>query len=164
MKFGKSTIMLTILSLSMMAWDVYATDLGSWNNRDSYGLQHKIYMGMWSEHWYADNPEFNEENDVLQYSLYNNFRVGGEYLTVATFLNSYGDRTWAVGYGQDYRVYFLPAVKVGWDVGAMYGYGDNLDLNWRGITPAVKFHFSFYDLVKVQFMGPAVNVGFELTF
>jgi hypothetical protein len=32
----------------------------------------------------------------------------------------------------------------------------------EGISPSVKFHFKFFDFVKVQFMGPAVNVGVEL--
>jgi hypothetical protein len=119
-------------------------------------------MGLWSEHWYADNPEYNEDNEVLMYSLYNRMSYGGEYIGIATFLNSYGDRTWAMGYGQEYPVYLLPAVKVGWDVGIMHGYGDNLKTNWKGISPSVKFHFKFFDFVKVQFMGPAVNVGVEL--
>ena len=166
MKTLRDTLMLVVLLGSTVAADALASsdspDLGQWGNVPE--LQHKLYVGLWSEHWYADNPEFNEDNEVFMYSLYNPFNRGGEYFSIGTFVNSYGDRSHAVGYGQEYGVWMLPNVKVGWDVGFIHGYGDNLSVNWDGLLPAVKFHFKFFDVVKVQFMGPAVNAGVEFTF
>lgn len=160
MKILRDTLVLLTLIGSAVAAD--ASDLGHWDT-DTSSLDHKVYVGLWSEHWYADNPEFNEDNEVIQYSLYNKFHKGGEYFTAARFRNSYGDITHAVGYGQEYKVYLLPDVKVGWNLGIMHGYGDNLDVQWRDINPVVQFHFKFYDVLKIQFMGPAVNAGLEFT-
>jgi len=152
MDFHRSTFLIALIGLSLMAQHTWAGD-----------LEHRVYLGLWSDHWYNDSPEYNESNQVVQYSLYNPVQYGKEAITVATFINSHFDRTWALGYGQEYPVIFVPDIKFGWQVGVMYGYGDKLATNWNGISPTVQFHFK-YDVLKVQIMGPAINVGLEGTF
>lgn len=153
MKFHHSTFIIALIGLSMMAVHTYADD-----------LEHRLYVGLWSEHWYADRPDFNEDNQVVQYTVFNHTRKGGgEFLTAGTFLNSFGGRTYAIGYGQEYAIYFMPEVAFGWQVGVLEGYGDKLRVNWGSISPAIQFHFK-YEVFKVQIMGPAINVGIEHTF
>ena len=152
MNFHRSTFLIALIGLSLMAQHTWAKDLES-----------RLYFGIWSEHWYADRPGFNEDNEVVQYTLHNKMDSGSEFISAATFLNSYGLRTWAAGYGQEYNVFFLPELQAGWEAGIMYGYGDRLRVNWNGITPSIKFHFK-YEAFKLQIMGPAVNVGLETSF
>ena len=129
-----------------------------------------MHIGGWSHHL---NPnkydfEYNESHEMLAIE-YQNWVVG-------TFINSFYDRTWLVGY--NFKKDLTDEIQVGAMLALSYGYDEEdvaeekLALNHKGFMPIGYFHASYLAYqdkdIKVRptfgLMGSALVLMVQLEF
>lgn len=141
--------LLILAALVMTVSTVHASD-----------LTYRLHVGVWSEHYYNDNPDYNEKNDIVQLSVHTHKRF---FLTAATFNNSHYARTHLLGIGREFESEYIDDLKWGLYLAAVHGYEGFQNTHWQGVIFAPVSYYK-YKFVRVTIFGPAVSVGLEAEF
>lgn len=138
--------------------------IGMWliiSTQPAYGddFEYRLNIGLWSEHYYNDNPGLNEDTDLFQLSVYNESRY---FLTAATFNNSHYARAHVIGIGREFQSEYVDDLKWGLYLAAVHGYEGHQETHAEGLIFAPVSYYK-YKYFKLTIFGPAVNAGIEIT-
>lgn len=114
--------------------------------------EHYINLGVMTRHYIQDDPDYNEDNQLIQYTYKGRFDW-----SIATFENSRFYRSYAVGVGEHWM---MGDIELGYSVGLVTGYKENKMTQNVGFMPAPVF-YAKKKLFKVMVMGNAINIGIE---
>lgn len=123
-------------------------------------IQTRAYVGLWTEHYIHDDPDYNESNDIIQLSAYTE---DNWFVTAATFSNSHYDQSHLVGVGREYQADFLEDFSWGIMVAAVHGYEGEIKTHYKGLLFAPISYYK-YKVIKALVVGPVVNIGVEFEF
>jgi hypothetical protein len=116
-----------------------------------------INIGVWTEHYHNDSPNYNEDNDFIQFKTTND---DGDFVTFGTFTNSHYTKSEFIGLG-----YTVPAGPIDVDsaIVIIKGYEGHIDTHYKGLifAPVVALRYAF---VQVTLLGPVVNAGVVFEF
>jgi len=121
-------------------------------------LTYRLHVGLWSEHYYNDNPDYNEENDLVQLSINTHERY---FIAAATFKNSHYARSHMLGIGREFESEYIADLKWGLYLAAVHGYEGFQETHWEGVMFAPVSYYK-YKYFKLTIFGPAVNAGIEV--
>lgn len=115
-----------------------------------------LNIGLYTEHVYQDRPYYNEDNRLIQLSYEGKHAI----YTGATFINSYYARSYLVGIGKKFNIEAIDT-EVYTALGAVRGYEGFIPTQVDGLIfgPLVAVK---HGLIKVSFLGEAMNVGIEV--
>lgn len=123
-------------------------------------LETRMYVGLWTEHYIHDDPDYNESNDIFQLSAYTE---DNWFVTAATFSNSHYDDSKLVGVGREYHAEYLDGFSWGIMLAAVHGYEGKIQTHYEGVLFAPISYYK-YKNIKAIVVGPVVNVGVEFEF
>lgn len=122
----------------------------------------RLTVGMYTEHYTSNNPEHNEDNNLIQLTI-----VGDRYFaTLASFENSHYVQSYLVGTGLVCEC--GTGNELGFGVAAVYGYQDELKTHLGDLIFAPVAHYR-HDLsdnwfVKINILPAVYNAGGGYTF
>ena len=114
--------------------------------------EHYINLGVITRHYIQDNPNYNEDNQLIQYT-----HKGQIDLSIATFENSRFYRSYALGVGEHWM---MADIEIGYSVGVVTGYKEFKMTQKIGFMLAPVF-YAKKKMFKVMVMGNAINIGIE---
>lgn len=123
-------------------------------------LEYRLHLGLWTEHYYNDNPEYNESNDLVQITAID---TDGYFLTAATFNNSHFARSHVIGFGREFESEYIDGLAWGLSLAVVHGYEGYQETHHEGLIFAPVSYYK-YKFFRVTIFGPAVNAGIELEF
>lgn len=136
--------------------------MGMWliiSMQPAYGeeLEYRLHLGLWSEHYYNDRPDYNESNDLVQLSVHNHKQF---FLTGGTFRNSHYARSHFLGIGREFQSEYIDDLKWGLYLAAVHGYEGHQETHAEGLIFAPVSYYK-YKFFRLTIFGPAVNAGIE---
>ena len=120
----------------------------------------EMYIGLWTEHLVHDDPDYNEANEFIQLSVYNDER---NFVTVGTFSNSHYERSHMVGLGSEFTTEYMDGLRWGLMLVAVHGYQQFIDTHAEGLLFA-PVHYYEYKKFRLMIFGTVVNAGVKFTF
>lgn len=127
-------------------------------SNDSQADEHRVTIGLWTEHYIYDDPNYNENNELINY----NYIDGNTVYSAATFKNSYFIRSYMVGVGKRYKI--TKDIEFTALLGAVKGYEDVLDKDYGGDLFYVPIFSLKTYFIQTTILAAAVNVGFVYEF
>lgn len=113
-----------------------------------------LNLGLWSEHYAGDKPEYNEDSELIQLTYRNNSLVA----LATSFKTSHYKPALSLGIGKEWRV--LDEVTLGIVPSIVDGYQDDITSNC-GNYLCVPLFTAKYSYFKANIGHPAINIGFE---
>lgn len=126
----------------------------------SQEIETRMYIGLWTEHYVEDNPEFNEENEIIQLSAYTE---DDWFVTIAKFSNSHYVDSKLIGVGREFQGEYIDGLSWGVMLAAVHGYEGDIETHYDGLIFAPISYYK-YKAIKAIIVGPVVNVGVEFKF
>lgn len=118
------------------ATDEASKNTGFWQALKGTAFPNSLYAGMWTYHINASSRKDDNANNELLGFVYKSIFAG-------TFLNSYGERSYAVGvqrnlYAHQFTNHPDWHYYVGYRAGAIYGYDSRLS-HFAGESPIIPY-------------------------
>lgn len=116
--------------------------------------EHRIGLGLFTEHFIQDRGTYNESNELISYSY-----IADNQMTynVASFENSYYVDSQMISIGYEW------AGIVGVTLAAVKGYGGILKTHYKDIIFTPIFYVETYGF-RHTVMGPAYNLSYVIKF
>ena len=124
----------------------------------SSDLTYRLHAGLWTEHYYGDDPRYNEDNDLIQLTVLDEDRY---FITAATFSNSHYARSHVIGWGREFESEYIDGLTWGVSLAVIHGYEGYQDTHLDGLMFAPVSYYK-YKFFRVTIFGPAVNAGIEI--
>ena len=116
--------------------------------------EHRVNVGIFTEHYESDSAEYNEDNEFVQYM----YKADSDYVfTGGTFLNSHFERSHVAGAGQEWDD------TIGVYLAGVHGYEDYLDTHWKGIIFVPILYIRTWRFTHTV-MGTAYNISYTIEF
>lgn len=127
----------------------------------SQELEVNLYVGLWTEHYVHDDPDYNEDNEIVQLTIKNQ---DDWFVSMATFSNSHYTDSKLLGVGREFTGEYIDGLKWGIMLAAVHGYEGEINTNvHNGILFAPISYYKYKNL-KLLIVGPVVNAGVEFKF
>lgn len=120
----------------------------------SHAGEHKLGLGLFTEHYISDKRDYNENNRLISYTYVNDSRYT---FTAASFENSHYIDSQILSFGYEFDF------GAGVTISAIKGYEGYFKTHYEGVIFAPVFYFETYGF-RHTIMGPAYNLAYVFTF